>query len=85
MLHIYAVLWQVDPYLDVGKLHRHLHENSSSFMHRGKKIVVGGDGLASIAEAVLGLPLSKVRFELLVDYNLLRACATAVHVISVLM
>ncbi|BFI14520.1 uncharacterized protein MPTK1_5g03730 [Marchantia polymorpha subsp. ruderalis] len=50
---------KVDPYLDVGKLHRHLHENSSSFMHRGKKIVVGGDGLASIAEAVLGLPLSK--------------------------
>ncbi|KAG6557636.1 hypothetical protein Mapa_000917 [Marchantia paleacea] len=50
---------KVDPYLDVGKLYRHLHENTSSFMHRGKKIVVGGDGLASIAEEVLGLPLSK--------------------------
>ncbi|KAL2622343.1 hypothetical protein R1flu_002548 [Riccia fluitans] len=50
---------KVDPYLDVGKLYKHLHKNASSFMHRGKRISVGGDGLASIVEAVLGVPLSK--------------------------
>ncbi|KAL3691712.1 hypothetical protein R1sor_005363 [Riccia sorocarpa] len=50
---------KVHPYLDVGKLYKHLHKSTSSFVYRGKRISVGGDGLASIVEAVLGVPLSK--------------------------
>ncbi|CAM6088539.1 unnamed protein product [Calypogeia fissa] len=51
---------KVEPYLDVGKLYRHLHANKSTFMSRGRRIMIGGEfSLTTISEKILGLPLSK--------------------------